>query len=66
MTSDRATMIRLSNKGLELVRKIEQSEEKHSAIVSRSDPSIDLEGTRKSLRQLEWIWTDYIHYGTNN
>ncbi|MEP3245305.1 MAG: winged helix DNA-binding protein [Sneathiella sp.] len=61
----RATMIRLSEKGLDLVSKITQSEEKQSQMLARANPSPDLENTRKSLRQIERIWTDYIQYGTS-
>jgi MarR family transcriptional regulator, exopolysaccharide II synthesis transcriptional activator len=59
----RATMIRLSEKGLELVSKMAQSEIKQSELLNRSNPSPDIEATRKSLRQIERIWTDYIQYG---
>ncbi len=61
----RATMIRLSEKGLDLVSKISQSEEKQSQMLARANPAPDLENTRKSLRQIERIWTDYIQYGTS-
>ncbi|MCR9212472.1 MAG: MarR family transcriptional regulator [Proteobacteria bacterium] len=59
----RATMIRLSGKGLDLVSKMAQSEVKQSELLTRSNPSPDIEATRKSLRQIERIWTDYIQYG---
>ncbi len=59
----RATMIRLSEKGLDLVSKMAQSEVKQSELLTRSNPSPDIEATRKSLRQIERIWTDYIQYG---
>ncbi len=61
----RATMIKLSPKGLELVERIAQSEVKQAEMLSRANPSPDLENTRKSLRQIERIWTDYIQYGTS-
>nr|WP_169561838.1 winged helix DNA-binding protein [Sneathiella chinensis] len=60
----RATMIRLSDKGLDLVQKIAETEEKQAVMLSRSDPAPDLETTRKALRQVERVWTDYIQYGT--
>lgn len=59
----RATMIRLSEKGLDMVAKLAQSEVKQSDLLARSNPSPDIEATRKSLRQIERIWTDYIQYG---
>jgi DNA-binding MarR family transcriptional regulator len=59
----RATMIRLSDKGLELVSKMAESEVKQSELLTRSNPSPDIEETRKALRQIERIWTDYIQYG---
>ncbi len=61
----RATMIKLSTKGLDLVQKITQSEVKQAEMLARANPSPDLESTRKSLRQIERIWTDYIQYGTS-
>ncbi|WP_219821696.1 MarR family winged helix-turn-helix transcriptional regulator [Sneathiella aquimaris] len=58
----RAAMIRLSDKGLALVDRISQSEEKQAEMMMRSDPAPDLENTRKALRQIERIWTDHILY----
>jgi DNA-binding MarR family transcriptional regulator len=58
----RAAMIRLSEKGLALVDRISQSEEKQAEMMMRSDPAPDLENTRKALRQIERIWTDHILY----
>ncbi|OUR75708.1 MarR family transcriptional regulator [Alphaproteobacteria bacterium 46_93_T64] len=59
----RATMIRLSDKGLELIEKLAVSEEKQAGMLANSNPSPDLENTRKALRQIERVWTDYIQYG---
>ncbi|MCG8493929.1 MAG: winged helix DNA-binding protein [Sneathiellales bacterium] len=61
----RATMIKLSEKGLDLVAKLSETEVKQAEMLGRANPSPDLESTRKSLRQIERIWTDYIHYGTS-
>ncbi|MBL4906925.1 MAG: MarR family transcriptional regulator [Sneathiella sp.] len=61
----RSTMIKLSEKGLDLVQKIGQSEEKQAQMMQRANPAPDLENTRKSLRQIERIWTDYTQYGTS-
>ncbi|TNE38838.1 MAG: MarR family transcriptional regulator [Alphaproteobacteria bacterium] len=59
----RATMIRLSDKGLDMVGKLAQSEVKQADLLARSNPAPDVEATRKHLRQIERIWTDYIQYG---
>ena len=59
----RATMIRLSEKGLDMVAKLAELEVKQSDLLARSNPSPDIAATRKSLRQIERIWTDYIQYG---
>lgn len=59
----RATMIRLSEKGLDLIRQLAQAEEKQAGMLANSNPSPDLENTRKALRQIERVWTDYIQYG---
>lgn len=61
----RATMIKLSEKGLDLVAKLGETEVKQAEMLGRANPSPDLAATRKSLRQIERIWTDYIHYGTS-
>jgi len=60
----RATMIKLSEKGLNLVSKMAESEVKQSELLEKSNPAPDIEATRKSLRQIERIWTDYIQYGS--
>ena len=59
----RATMIKLSEKGLSLIDKLSKAEEKQAAMLTNSNPAPDLDGTRKSLRQIERVWTDYIQYG---
>ncbi|MCF8466793.1 MAG: MarR family transcriptional regulator [Sneathiella sp.] len=59
----RATMIRLSEKGLDMVSKLADLEVKQSDLLARSNPAPDIASTRKSLRQIERIWTDYIQYG---
>jgi len=59
----RATMIKLSEKGLSLIEKLSKAEEKQAAMLTNSNPAPDLDGTRKSLRQIERVWTDYIQYG---
>lgn len=59
----RATMIRLSEKGLDLINKLAEAESKQADMLDRSNPAPDLESTRKSLRQIERVWTDYIQYG---
>lgn len=59
----RATLIKLSPKGLSLVQKIAEAEIKQANMLTNADPSPDLEMTRKTLRQMERVWTDYIQYG---
>jgi len=59
----RATMIRLSEKGLDMVEKLGEMEQKQSDLLARSNPAPDVAETRKQLRQIERIWTDYIQYG---
>lgn len=59
----RATLIKLSPKGLDLVQKIAEAEERQAAMLANADPSPDLEATRKALRHIERVWTDYIQYG---
>ncbi|MDF2365982.1 winged helix DNA-binding protein [Sneathiella sp.] len=60
----RATMIKLSEKGLDMVEKLAVVEQKQSDLLARSNPAPDVAETRKHLRQIERIWTDYIQYGT--
>ena len=57
-------MIRLSEKGLDMVDKLTALEEKQADLLARSNPAPDVAETRKHLRQIERIWTDYIQYGT--
>ncbi len=59
----RATMIKLSEKGLDMVEKLAAVEQKQSDLLARSNPAPDVAETRKHLRQIERIWTDYIQYG---
>ncbi|MBL4665981.1 MAG: winged helix DNA-binding protein [Sneathiella sp.] len=59
----RATMIKLSEKGLDLIEKLAVSEAKQAERLANSNPSPDLENTRKALRQIERVWTEYIQYG---
>jgi DNA-binding MarR family transcriptional regulator len=59
----RATMIRLSEKGLSLIKQLADAEDKQANMLANSNPAPDLDGTRKALRQIERVWTDYIQYG---
>ena len=59
----RATMIRLSEKGLSLIKQLSEAEDKQADMLAKSNPAPDLDVTRKALRQIERVWTDYIQYG---
>jgi len=61
----RSTVIMLSEKGLELVQKIGEAEERQAQMLENANPAPDLQGTRKALRQIESIWTNFIQYGTS-
>ncbi|MBO6827765.1 MAG: winged helix DNA-binding protein [Sneathiella sp.] len=59
----RATMIRLSEKGLDLIEKLNASEEAQAEKLANSDPSPDMKLIRSALRQIERVWADQIHFG---
>jgi len=59
----RATMIRLSEKGLDLINKLNKSEEAQAEKLANSDPSPDMKLIRSALRQIERVWADQIHFG---
>ena len=59
----RATMIRLSEKGLDLIAKLNKSEEAQAEKLANSDPSPDMKLIRSALRQIERVWADQIHFG---
>ena len=60
----RATVVRLSEKGLDLCNKIGDLN-KHLADGLARDPDKEqgLENTTRTLQALERVWTDYIRFG---
>ena len=59
----RATMIRLSEKGLDLIERLNKSEEAQAQKLANSDPAPDMKLIRSALRQIERVWADQIHFG---
>jgi len=59
----RATMIRLSEKGLDLIESLNKSEEVQAEKLANSDPAPDMKLIRSALRQIERVWADQIHFG---
>ncbi len=59
----RATMIRLSEKGLDLIERLNKSEESQAQKLASSDPAPDMKLIRSALRQIERVWADQIHFG---
>ncbi len=59
----RATMIRLSEKGLDLIERLNKSEEAQAQKLASSDPAPDMKLIRSALRQIERVWADQIHFG---
>lgn len=60
----RSVSIRLTDKAHEVVKFIRDLEERQAAALAKQDLGADeVETVCRSLRRLERIWTDYIHYG---
>jgi DNA-binding MarR family transcriptional regulator len=57
----RSTRIRLSDKGLELCKKIEELYQRNVDTLSKQMDSSALTSLNKTLSQLERFWTDYIN-----
>lgn len=58
----RSTRVRLSDKGLNLCKKIEELHERHVRELSNGEPNEDaLADTNTCLHQLERFWTDYMN-----
>jgi DNA-binding MarR family transcriptional regulator len=57
----RSTRIRLSDKGMELCKKIDELYQRNVDLVSREMDAAALQGLNKTLQQLERFWTDYIN-----
>lgn len=60
----RSVSIRLTDKAHEVVKFIRDLEERQATALAKQDLGADeVETVCRSLRRLERIWTDYIHYG---
>ena len=55
--------IRLTDNALEVVRSVRALEDKHAATLAEQGLAAEeLEATGRSLRHVERVWDDYIHY----
>jgi len=62
----RSVRIKLTDKALIVVAKIKELEESNaSAIAGANISEGDIEKSADTLRKIERIWTDHIHYGGN-
>ena len=62
----RSVRIKLTDKALMVVAKIKELEESNaSAIAGANISETDIEKSADTLRKIERIWTDHIHYGGN-
>lgn len=60
----RSVRIKLTEKAMSVVAKIRHLEESNAnAIASSGLSEEDIEKTAQSLRKIERVWTDHIHYG---
>ena len=60
----RSVRIRLTDNALEVVRSVRALEDKHAATLAEQGLAAEeLEAIGRSLRQVERVWDDYIHYG---
>lgn len=60
----RSVRIKLTPKAMTVVAKIRELEESNAAAIAKSGISEgDVESAAESLRKIERIWTDHIHYG---
>ncbi|MDH5771907.1 MAG: winged helix DNA-binding protein, partial [Rhodospirillaceae bacterium] len=60
----RSVRIKLTDKALMVVAKIKELEESNaSAIAGANISETDIEKSADTLRKIERIWTDHIHYG---
>ena len=60
----RSVRVKLTEKALGVVALIRELEEKNAASVTASGISeADIESAAESLRKIERVWTDHIHYG---
>jgi len=62
----RSVRIKLTEKAFVVVAKIKELEENNAtAIASAGMSESDIESSADTLRKIERIWTDHIHYGGN-
>lgn len=60
----RSVRIRLTDKALDVVRSVRALEERHAGTLAEQGLAAEeLEAIARSLRQVERVWDDYIHYG---
>ncbi len=60
----RSVTIRLTEKAMEVVSKICELEERNAnALAEQKADGDDIEAVCTTMRRLERLWTDYIHYG---
>ncbi len=60
----RSVTIRLTEKAMEMVRKISQLQERNAnALAEQKADGDDVEAVCDTMRRLERLWTDCIHYG---
>lgn len=60
----RSVSVSLTQKGRDVVVKVREMEDLNAAkFVQLMEDDADMETVIKSLRRLERMWTDYIHYG---
>lgn len=58
----RSTRIRLSDKGLELCKKIDELYQRNVELVAKEITESDLANLNRTLGQLENLWTNYINH----
>ncbi|MCK5547174.1 MAG: winged helix DNA-binding protein [Rhodospirillaceae bacterium] len=60
----RSVRVKLTEKALGVVARIRELEEKNAAAFATTGISeADVESAAESLRKIERVWSDYIHYG---
>ncbi len=60
----RSVTIRLTEKAMDVVRKISQLQERNAnTLAEQKADSDDVEAVCDTMRRLERLWTDYIHNG---
>ncbi len=60
----RSVRVKLTEKAMEVVARIRELEEKNAAAFATTGISeADVESAAESLRKIERVWSDHIHYG---